>query len=101
MNQSEVLDTWKLHSTESHNNWCYCPLERVQERLFSTGYARNKLHFVKGNVISALPPKIAILRLDTDWYESSRYELEQLYDRVVDGGIIIFDSLERSTKGHG
>ena len=36
-----------------------------------------------------LPEKIAILRLDTDWYESSKFELIKLYDRVVDGGIII------------
>jgi hypothetical protein len=38
-----------------------------------------------------IPEKIAILRLDTDWYESSKYELEQMYDNVVTGGIIIFD----------
>ena len=31
------------------------------------------------------------MRLDTDWYESSKYELEQLYDNVVSGGVIIFD----------
>jgi hypothetical protein len=29
--------------------------------------------------------------LDTDWYESSKYELEQMYDNVVIGGVIIFD----------
>jgi hypothetical protein len=40
---------------------------------------------------SNIPDKIAILRLDTDWYESSKFELEQLYDNVVDGGVIIFD----------
>jgi hypothetical protein len=38
-----------------------------------------------------IPEKIAILRLDTDWYKSSKYELEQMYDNVVTGGIIIFD----------
>jgi len=38
-----------------------------------------------------IPEKIAILRLDTDWYESSKYELEQMYDNVVTGGVIIFD----------
>ena len=40
---------------------------------------------------SNIPDKIAILRLDTDWYESSKYELEQMYDNVVKGGVIIFD----------
>jgi hypothetical protein len=38
-----------------------------------------------------IPDQIAILRLDTDWYESSKFELEQLYNNVVKGGIIIFD----------
>ena len=40
---------------------------------------------------SNVPDKIAILRLDTDWYESSKFELEQMYGKVVPGGIIIFD----------
>ena len=38
-----------------------------------------------------IPEKIAVLRLDTDWYESSKYELEQMYNNVVCGGVIIFD----------
>ena len=38
-----------------------------------------------------IPDKIAILRLDTDWYESSKFELETLYNNVVSGGVIIFD----------
>ena len=66
-------------------------------RLNSTGYPQNKLHYIVGDVMetlqdkSKLPEKIAILRLDTDWYESSKYELEQMYDNVVIGGVIIFD----------
>jgi len=38
-----------------------------------------------------IPKKIAIVRLDTDWYESSKFELEKMYDNVVIGGVIIFD----------
>ena len=34
---------------------------------------------------------IAILRLDTDWYESSKNEIEKLYKHVVPGGVIIID----------
>ena len=40
---------------------------------------------------ATLPEKIAILRLDTDWYESTRHELEHLYPRLVDGGVLIID----------
>jgi hypothetical protein len=40
---------------------------------------------------SNIPPKISCLRLDTDWYESSKIELEKLYNSVVPHGVIIFD----------
>ena len=38
-----------------------------------------------------LPEKIAILRLDTDWYESTRIELERLYPLLEPGGVLIID----------
>jgi O-methyltransferase len=98
MNKDEVYSTWKNHViNEKVNMWCYTPLGKVKQRLNSTGYPENNLHYVVGDVMETLkdkttiPEKIAILRLDTDWYESSKYELEQMYDNVVRGGIIIFD----------
>ena len=98
MNKNEVYSTWKNHViNEKVNGWCYTPLDAVKTRLNSTGYPQNNLHYVVGDVMETLkdkttiPEKIAILRLDTDWYESSKYELEQMYDNVVIGGIIIFD----------
>jgi O-methyltransferase len=98
MSTEQVYNTWKSQIiNEKVNNWCYTPLEIVQNRLNSTGYPENRLHYVVGDVMETLkdkvtiPDKIAILRLDTDWYESSKYELEQMYDNVVTGGVIIFD----------
>jgi len=98
MNKDEVYTTWKNHViNEKVNGWCYTPLDKVKQRLNSTGYPQNNLHYVVGDVMETLkdkttiPEKIAILRLDTDWYESSKYELEQMYDNVVAGGVIIFD----------
>lgn len=98
MNKDEVYNVWKSHKiNEKINGWCYTPLEIVQNRLNSTGYPQDRLHYIVGDVMETLkdknniPEKIAILRLDTDWYESSKYELEQMYDNVVIGGIIIFD----------
>lgn len=35
--------------------------------------------------------KIALLRLDGDWYSSTKVCLENLYDKVVNNGIIIID----------
>ena len=98
MDKDQVHSMWKSNViNERVNGWCYTPLENVQNRLNSTGYPQDKLHYVVGDVMetlketSNLPEKIAILRLDTDWYESSKFELEQLYDNVVTGGLIIFD----------
>jgi O-methyltransferase len=34
---------------------------------------------------------IAVLRLDNDWYKSTRFCLETLYARVVEGGLVIID----------
>ena len=98
MNKDEVYNTWKKQIiNNTTNGWCFTPLERVQQSLNSTGYPEEYLHYIVGDVMetlkdkSKIPEKIAILRLDTDWYESSKYELEQMYDNVVTGGIIIFD----------
>jgi hypothetical protein len=98
MNKTQVHNLWKsMIISENVNGLCYTPLEKVQNRLNSTGYPTENLHYVVGDVMetlkdkSLIPEKIAILRLDTDWYESSKYELEQMYDNVVSGGIVIFD----------
>ena len=98
MTREDVHNMWKSQKiTDKINGWCYTPLEKVQERLNSTGYPSKNLHYVIGDVMETLkdtntiPEKIAILRLDTDWYESSKFELEQMYDNVVIGGVIIFD----------
>jgi hypothetical protein len=70
-------------------------LPDVQMGMASTGYDRERIHFHKGKVErtipDAAPGEIAILRLDTDWYESTRHELEHLYPRLSPGGILIVD----------
>lgn len=95
MSSAEVKEFWTKSVTANGNDWCYCPLETVQQLLYQTGYPKQHLHFVKGDVMETLrttvPEKIAILRLDTDWYESSKFELEMMYDNVTPGGVVIFD----------
>ena len=98
MSRDEVLNTWKKNVIdETTNNFCYCPLDKVKANIDSTGYPQDNLHYIVGDVLETLkdvkniPDKIALLRLDTDWYESSKFELEQMYDKVTPGGVIIFD----------
>lgn len=67
----------------------------VRETLLSTGYPSERLHLVRGPVERTLPgqapEQLALLRLDTDWYESTRHELVHLYPRIVEGGVLIID----------
>ncbi len=75
--------------------WCYSALDEVQKNVGSLNYPADKVHYVKGKVEDTipqtLPGKIALLRLDTDWYESTKHELEHLYPLLVPGGVIIID----------
>ena len=70
-------------------------LEEVRDALLSTGYDEGRLHFVEGpveeTVPASAPQEIALLRLDTDWYESTRHELLHLYPRLEAGGVLIID----------
>lgn len=68
-------------------------MDEVAGHLVSTGYPR--FHLVCGDVLDeipgTLPGPIAILRLDTDWYESTRHELEHLWPLLEVGGVLIVD----------
>jgi hypothetical protein len=75
--------------------WAVASLEDVQQGFEAIPYPRERIHLVQGPVESTLPEQapdqIAILRLDTDWYESTRHELMTLYHRLSSGGVLIID----------
>jgi O-methyltransferase len=75
--------------------WAVASLEDVRQGFETVPYPAERIHFVKGPVESTLPgeapDEIAILRLDTDWYESTLHELVTLYDRLASGGVLIID----------
>ena len=75
--------------------WHFVSAGEVRAALLSTGYPAGRVHLVEGRVEDTLPARapdsIALLRLDTDWYESTRHELEQLYPRLSPGGVLILD----------
>lgn len=75
--------------------WCLASLEEVRCNMASTGYPAELIRYVQGRVEDTIPahaPRaIALLRLDTDWYESTRHELEHLFPRLVRGGVLILD----------
>lgn len=81
--------------TEDVAIWAYSPLESVKKNVLSIGYEERKIHFIKGPVEDTIPggapAEISLLRLDTDWYESTHHELTHLYPRLARGGILIVD----------
>lgn len=77
------------------SEWCRSPLEEVRANMESTGYPAALVHYAKGKVEDtiprAAPERIALLRLDTDWYESTRHEMIHLFPRLSVGGVLIVD----------
>ena len=85
----------KLENFTSFNS--QINLDQVQKNFIeATGDSKN-LFLVKGktqdtlSVKTNIPDKIAILRLNTCFYESTKLELEILYDKLQKGGYLIID----------
>lgn len=91
----DVNAKWAESNRDGHNEWCYSSLDEVKSNMDSTGYPTERIHFVKGmvekTIPETIPQQIAILRLDTDFYESTYHELVHLYPRLVPGGVLILD----------
>ena len=70
-------------------------MDEVKQNLATIQYDFNRFKFVEGNVEETipgtLPDEIAILRLDTDWYESTKHEMIHLFPRLVSKGVLIVD----------
>jgi O-methyltransferase len=75
--------------------WAIATLDEVRAAVLDVGYPEERIHFVKGPVEETVPAnapgEIALLRLDTDWYESTKHELVHLYPRLTSGGVLILD----------
>ena len=85
-----------LASDEHHDQvLAFAGLREVERTMKLTGYPAESLRFVVGKVEETLPhsapDSIALLRLDTDWYESTRAELEHLVPRMTPGAVLIVD----------
>lgn len=80
-----------------HNAWCYASLEDVERNFRDAGSSLANVRFVRGDVLETLeveenlPAAISVLRLDTDWYESTRMEMDVLYPRLSHGGVLLID----------
>lgn len=88
---AELLAT----SDKSAKIWAYAPFDDVRTAMDETEYPTERIHYHRGLVEDTVPREapehISILRLDTDWYDSTHHELEHLYGRLSPGGVLIID----------
>lgn len=93
---SEIFE--KEKTGDDTSNWIRASIEEVKKVVSKVGYNEKKLHFVEGKVEKTIPKnaphEISLLRLDTDWYESTKHELIHLFPKLSKGGIIIIDDYD-------
>lgn len=75
--------------------WCHGSVEKVTKIFNQLHLSLDPVRIITGwfdSTLKAEPVKaIALLHIDADWYESVKVVLEELYDKVVDGGFIVLD----------
>lgn len=75
--------------------------DQCMSYLRQTGYPAQCIHLIKGWFQDTLKPTkeiigtIAVLRMDGDFYDSTKVVFEELYDQVVEGGVVIIDDYGR------
>lgn len=70
-------------------------LDDVKANMAQTGFPESRLTYIEGPVEDTLPAarpaEIALLRLDTDWYESTAHSMRHLYPLLAPGGVLLLD----------
>lgn len=93
-----AIKEWAKNKKGDFNKWAYSSLEETKGNLFKTSYPKDNLVFVQGKVEDTIPEtipdKIAILRLDNDWFEPTYHELSYLFPRLSVNGVIIIDDYD-------
>lgn len=89
------------HDVDLHNSraypMCDASIDLVKQVVNMSNYPQERIHYVVGDINKTLddtenlPKSLSILRLDTDWYESTKKELVVLWDRLSVNGILIVD----------
>ena len=93
---NDAADWWEQKRTSDQSSeWALARLDEVRANLAATGYPEDRMIYVKGMVEETIPAEapeqIALLRLDTDWYASTRHEMEHLFPRLSRNGVLIID----------
>lgn len=87
----------KYKTGKGGSDWCLATIDEVRENFLKSGCNLENVHMVKGDVMKTLPEfsgdisDVGVLRLDTDFYSSTKIELEILYPKLIDRGVLIID----------
>jgi hypothetical protein len=97
--KEKASDIFEKEKTgEDTSNWVNASIVEVKKIFKKVGYDEKKLHFIEGKVEETIPKnspsEISLLRLDTDWYESTKHELIHLFPKLSKGGVIIIDDYD-------
>jgi O-methyltransferase len=80
---------------ENGELWACSPIDDVRANMERSGYPVDQFRFVRGpveeTIPASVPSRIALLRLDTDWYASTYHEMRHLYPLLIPGGVLIVD----------
>ena len=83
---------------DGQGKWNFASLEEVRHNILATGFPEERIVFVKGKVEEtipgSLPEQISLLRLDTDFYQSTLHEFEYLYPLLSNQGVLIVDDYD-------
>jgi hypothetical protein len=82
---------------ETFGSWLKHTRHEVETNFDIFGLGVDNVVFVQGDVAETLrvpsniPAAVSFLRLDTDWEDSTKTELEELFPRLVCGGVLVVD----------
>lgn len=96
LSKKKSINTFQEYKNKSIQ-WCGASIDEVKKNFKNLNLLNENIIFIKGDVSQTLMKynkniqKISVLRLDTDFYESTKIELKYLYPKVETSGLIILD----------
>lgn len=85
----------ELNAKAGDKPYLDAPIDIVRSNVALSGYPTDRMKLIQGLVEDTIPTtapeQIALLRLDTDWYSSTKVEMDTLFPRLAPGGILIID----------
>ncbi|MCK5737211.1 MAG: class I SAM-dependent methyltransferase [Spirochaetaceae bacterium] len=93
--EDRIASSGQALAERNPEGWWSSGLAEVKDTISRSAMDLSCFNFIQGNVEETLdneiPEQLAVLRLDTDWYESTMKELVVLYPRLSPGGVLIID----------